>query len=252
MQIDWLTVIAQIINFLILVWLLKRFLYKPVIAAMTEREAQISARLQEAAERERAAEESKMDYQHKLEAWETERGKLVGEAAAEAAAERKALVDEARNEVAEQRSLWQRQVTDEKDSFLRDMKRQTAETIVQISRRSLRDLADVELEEQIINSFLAKLAALPDARRHVADPGDESVRVTTAFALNAQTRSRITDAVSDYLGRKVDIAFSESNGLLCGIELTVAGQRLSWTVASYIEELEQRLQDQLEKIGAAS
>jgi len=252
MQIDWLTVIAQTINFLILVWLLKRFLYKPVIGAMTEREALITARLQEAAERERAADESKTDYQHKLDTWDAERGRLLGEAAAAAAAERKTIGEQARNEVAEQRRLWQRQVTDEKDSFLRDMKRQTAETIVAISRRSLRDLADVELEERIIDSFLGKLAALPDARRHVVDPGDESVRVTTAFVLNAETRRRITDAVGNYLGRDVDVAFSESDALLCGIELTVAGQRLSWTVASYIEELEQRLQEQLEKIGAAS
>ena len=48
MHIDWLTVVAQIVNFLVLVYLLKRFLYGPILQAMDDRQAGIAARLQEA------------------------------------------------------------------------------------------------------------------------------------------------------------------------------------------------------------
>ena len=55
MLIDWFTVIAQIVNFLVLVYLLKRFLYKPIIKAMDGREQRIAGRLEEADKREEEA-----------------------------------------------------------------------------------------------------------------------------------------------------------------------------------------------------
>ena len=45
MQVDWITTIAQIINFLVLVYLLKRFLYGPIVSAMIHREAHIAERV---------------------------------------------------------------------------------------------------------------------------------------------------------------------------------------------------------------
>ena len=48
MLIDWFTVGAQALNFLILVWLLKRFLYKPILHAIDEREKRIAKELADA------------------------------------------------------------------------------------------------------------------------------------------------------------------------------------------------------------
>ena len=108
MQIDWLTVIAQIVNFLILIWLLKRFLYQPVINAMDRREQRIAERLHNAELREQAAADTRLDYQHKIEALEQDRDALIKQAREAAESERRVLLDEARNEVAEKRSHWQR------------------------------------------------------------------------------------------------------------------------------------------------
>ncbi|MBU0908993.1 MAG: F0F1 ATP synthase subunit B, partial [Proteobacteria bacterium] len=69
MGIDWFTFCAQIINFLILVWLLKKVLYQPVLNAMAEREAKIAARLNDAAEQAAQAEHEKgkfVDLQRQL------------------------------------------------------------------------------------------------------------------------------------------------------------------------------------------
>ncbi len=48
MLIDWFTVGAQALNFLILVWLMKRFLYKPILNAIDAREKKIAAELADA------------------------------------------------------------------------------------------------------------------------------------------------------------------------------------------------------------
>ncbi len=56
MSIDWITVVAQLLNFLVLVWLLKRFLYRPILDGIDAREVEISTRMAEATEARKKAE----------------------------------------------------------------------------------------------------------------------------------------------------------------------------------------------------
>lgn len=249
MQIDWLTVIAQIVNFLILIWLLKHFLYRPVIDAMDRREQRIAQRLEEAAAREQAAAELQQGYQHRIEVLDGERAQLLEHAREAAESERHTLLDEARADVAEKRSHWQRQVAEEKEGFLRSLRQHAAESIQSIARRALADLADVELEERIVHSFIGRLAALDKPTRRAMADSTKPLRIATAFALTATLRGRLTRAVHEHIGEGIEVDYSEDSDLLCGIEMTAAGRRLSWTLAEYFEELEKRLQAQLETTG---
>ncbi len=63
MGADWFTVVAQIINFLILVALLKRFLYGPIIRAMDRREAEIASRMDAASDKTADAEKQRIRYE---------------------------------------------------------------------------------------------------------------------------------------------------------------------------------------------
>lgn len=247
MQIDWLTVIAQIINFLILVWLLKRFLYQPIINAMDRREQRITERLREAEQREQAAEESKQDYLNKMEALEQDREALMDEARQAAETKQRELLDEARAEAAEKRSHWQHQVLEEKQNFLRSLKHEAAESIQRIARRALADLADTELEEQIIHAFIHRLKTLDTDSRH-AIAAAESAQITTSFELDSAIRGQLTRTIHEQIGKGIDIYYRVSPELLSGIELSVAGRRLSWTLAEYLRELEERIQAQLEAV----
>ena len=98
MLINWFTVVAQAINFLILVWLLKRFLYKPILHAIDEREKGIATQLAQAEAKEAEAQKERDDFQHKNEAFDQERAALLKKATDEAKAERQRLLDEARKD----------------------------------------------------------------------------------------------------------------------------------------------------------
>ena len=98
MLINWFTVIAQAINFLILVWLLKRFLYKPILHAIDEREKGIATQLAQAEAKKAEAQKDRDDFQHKNEAFDQERAALLKKATDEAKAERQRLLDEARKD----------------------------------------------------------------------------------------------------------------------------------------------------------
>ena len=99
MTVDWITVSAQVVTFLILVWLLRRFLYRPVMDAMGRREARIGERLEEARVREQAAEREEHSYREQREALHRRREELLEQAKAEAQGEKKRLLDDARSAV---------------------------------------------------------------------------------------------------------------------------------------------------------
>ena len=242
MQIDWITVSAQIVNFLILVWLLKRFLYRPVIRAMDRREQRVVERLNKAQEREQQADEKIQQYQDKRAELEGKREALLADARQEAEQEKKQMLEKAREEVADTRSKWQQQADQEKQEFVADLRRQAAAAVQDIARQALRDLADAGLEEQLVHSFLERLKSLDkDARKALADSA-EPVRISSAFELDARTRGRVTRAIHERLGEGIEVGYEQSPQLLCGIELTRGGRRLSWTLAEYLEGLGDRIE----------
>src|SRR5665811_1288851 len=100
MLIDWFTVGAQALNFLVLVWLMKRFLYKPILHAIDEREKRIAAELANADAKEAKAQKERDEFQHKNEEFDQQRAALLKKATEEAQAERQRLLDEARKAAA--------------------------------------------------------------------------------------------------------------------------------------------------------
>jgi|SaaInlV_120m_DNA_3_1039746.scaffolds.fasta_scaffold00070_26 F-type H+-transporting ATPase subunit b len=261
MQIDWLTVIAQIFNFLILVWLLKRFLYQPIIDAMSKREQRISEGLRQAELRERAADESINIYQSKLEQLEQEAQRYIEDVKQTAQTERFALLDEAGSAADEARVQWQRQIEEEKQNFLASLKNLAAQMIEATTRRALSDLAQQQLEAQIIQVFMQKLENF-DAESISASGSLSSaspIQITSSFELDLVTREKLRNLVQKQLSSRamseqsIEICFSESPELISGIELTAPGVRLSWTIADYLNKFEQTVQTALdEKIGKAA
>ncbi|MEZ4485078.1 MAG: hypothetical protein R2864_10965 [Syntrophotaleaceae bacterium] len=94
MLIDWFTVAAQTFNFLLLIWLLKRFLYGPILQAMDRREARIAGRLQEAQQEQEAAKNEAAEYRRLNRELEEGRAERLREVTEEAAQHRKQLIDE--------------------------------------------------------------------------------------------------------------------------------------------------------------
>src|SRR5450631_3657146 len=107
MLIDWFTVGAQILNFLVLVWLLKRFLYKPILNAIESREKRIAAELAAAAATMSAAEAKRDEFSKKSAALDDERSAILAQVTKAATAEGKRLLDEA-GETAEHLRAQQR------------------------------------------------------------------------------------------------------------------------------------------------
>ncbi len=241
MKIDWLTVTAQVVNFLVLVWLLKRFLYQPVITAMATREQRIATRLNEASEREQQAEAERRRLRQETEALEQSREEKLAQARRAVDEEKRKQLDEARREIDRQHRIWRDELRREQEELRKTLRRKLAEAAVTIARRALADLADASLERQIATTFLHRLEGLSGEEREALVRGGGPVQVAASFDLDDDIRERLRKALKARAG----IELLRDPELVCGIALTGAGHRVEWNLGDYLGDAEELIRRQL-------
>lgn len=243
MLIGWFTVIAQIVNFVVLVLLLKRFLYGPIIRAVDERQASIARQLDAAEQKRKEASLEAETYRQKNRELELGRDDLLREARAEVETWRKEMMHKAHREVEEAKAHWYRALEQEQEAFLRDLHQHTCHQACVIARQALTEIADTGLERHVIRVFVERLSTLPRdelaAMTDHQEPGQELV-VTSAFELPEEARRQVQAAVQEHLDYDSGLRFETSPDLICGIELRTHGHRLAWSLADYLDALEVR------------
>jgi F-type H+-transporting ATPase subunit b len=240
MLINWFTVGAQLINFLLLVWLLKRFLYRPILDAMEARQRRVRECI-EAAERENAdAGRENAEWQRKNAAFEQEKIALIAQARQSAGDEKMRLVESARAEAETLRVKWHEGLANERALFHRELARQAQEEVLGIARRALHDLAGAGLEERIAQVFVERIESLSDdeRRRLAASSADGLAVVRSSMPLPLATRAQIEAAASAVLGVKPPMHFETSDALVAGIELSLSGYKVAWTLRDYLAAIE--------------
>ncbi len=241
MSIDWITVTAQVFNFLILVWLLKRFLYHPVINAMDRREQRIRASLDDAEKREQTAIAAAAEYQEKAQALEREKESILAQARQEADDMRTRMLSEARQETARVRANWMREVSEEKAEFLTGLRKQSLEAIEAMARKSLKDLAGADLEARMVQVFVDRLESLPEAEKRDIQQAREPATLTSAWPLDEELRELLSHSVHSHFGPDIPLTFATDPQLVCGMEFLREGHRISWNLADYMDELSTRI-----------
>ena len=242
MLIDWFTVGAQALNFLILVWLMKRFLYKPILHAIDERETRVAAELANADAKKAEAQKEHDEFQRKNTEFDQQRAALLSKAMDEAKAERQRLLDDARKAAEALSSKRQETLTNEEHSLHQAISRRAQQEVFAIARKALADLATTSLEERLGEVFTRRLRemngkgkeALGEALRTASDPGV----VRSTFDLPADQRAAIQNALNETFSAEVRIRFETAPDLIGGIELTTNGQKVAWSIADYLASME--------------
>ena len=249
MQIDWLTVAAQIVNFLLLVWLLQRFLYRPITNAMRRREQRIEQRLTEArAAREEAEDEAESLKRQKadLEAREAD---ILAAAREEADAERARLESEIRREMEEKRAAWRAHLAGERGAFVASLQREAGHQILAITGRILHDYAGVDIAERTVATFADRLASLDPAKRDTlaaAASAAETALVETGAALAGPAKGRMTRALHDALSTDIDVDYREDAGMVLGVRLTIGDVTAEWSAARHLDRLKAELDEMID------
>ena len=251
MLIDWFTVVAQIINFLILIALLKYFLYDRVIQAMDAREQRVRSRLESAEKREEESEAEAERYRRKHQEIEERRQEMMDKAKEEADHQQKELTQQARQEVEAMRSRWQETVEREKENFLRELRQLAGDQVYALSRQVLRDLADAGLEERLIRVFLDRIEKMGEEERErmaraIKEEGNRAV-VRSGFDISGTDRQKITRSLHEMISTDADIHYETDPEIIAGIELKGGGHKIAWSVDTYLSELEERTRVALQR-----
>ncbi|OGS33332.1 MAG: F0F1 ATP synthase subunit B [Elusimicrobia bacterium RIFOXYB2_FULL_49_7] len=251
MLIDWFTVIAQAINFIILVWLMKRFLYHPILHAIDEREKRIAAELADAEAKKAGAEKESNEFRRKNEDFDKERASLLSRATDEADTERKRLIGEAQK-AADTLSAQRAEAFKNDAIQLRQaITQKTQQAVFSITRKALTDLAGTSLEEQLVKVFSRRLQEMDSAAKEslsgALKDGSEPALIRTAFDLPEAQRSILQTVVNETFQSAIPLRFETAPDLTAGIELLTQGQKLAWTISEYLVSMQKNLSDSAPK-----
>jgi len=224
------------------VWLMKRFLYRPILNAIDAREKRIAATLAEAAASKVAANQERENFQLKNESFDQQRSELISKASDEANAERQRLLTEAHQAVVALKTKQQDALQHEARNLGQALTRRAQDEVFAIARQTLTDLAGTSLEEQMSDVFIRRLRAWDGpAKASLAaaiKSSTEPVLVRGAFELPTAQREAIQQVVNETFSGGISLRFVVAPELIGGIELSANGQKVAWSIADYLASLE--------------
>jgi F-type H+-transporting ATPase subunit b len=224
-DINWTTFLLEIINFLVLVWLLKHFLFRPVQDMILQRKAGIDKSLADAAETLVKGEKLKTAYEGRLADWEKEKQEA-----------RKTFNRQLEEEYAGKLDALQASLQAEREKAqaaeehrLEEIRQSLEEAALQQGARFaatlLAETVSRETEDRLLGLFLAQLDKLPEER--IAELGagcadnTEEITVTSAFDFPAESRKRLEASLAALCGREISLHYERDGGLVAGIQVVI-------------------------------
>ncbi len=250
MLIDGFTVAAQIVNFFILVALMKVFLYRPILKAMADRERKIAER-SAATDAERQKADSELAaYRKRNQSWDAELQALQTQAKKEVDGAKGEMLKEAHQDVALLKAKWQSSIAHQKVAFLKSLKKRVTQQVYATARRALSDLANRDLEMQITAVFIEGLERLDQKKwkliGDIQQAKGNQILIESAFALPAEQSNKIDALLRAHLPEGIVVDYKTEANLICGIALKVPGHKITWDLNDYLRTLEAEISDVLQ------
>ncbi len=251
MLIDWFTVGAQALNFLILVCLMKHFLYKPVLDAIDAREKRIADELADAAAKKAEAKKDRDEFQHKNDEFDQQRAALLSKATDEAKVEHQRLMDEARKAADDMSAKREETLRADAKNLNKAITRRTQDEVFSIARKALSDLATMNLDAQMTDVFTRRIRGLDEHAKsdlgQALKSASEPALIRSAFALPKEQCAAIQIALNETFSADLRLRFETAPELISGIELTTHGQKVSWSIADYLTSVQKGVAELLKK-----
>ncbi len=245
MLIDWFTVAAQALNFVILVWLLKRFLYKPILSAIDAREQRIAKELADADAKEAEAQKERDEFHRKNEEFDRQRAELLSKATDEAKSERQRLLDEAREAAEALHAKRQDTLRNDAQQLNHAITRRAQQEVFAIARKALTDLASASLEAPMAEVFARRVREMDGSAKagfaEALKTASAPAVVRSAFELSGEQRAALQQAINETFSADIHVRFETAPDLVAGIELATNGRKVAWSIADYLASLEKSI-----------
>jgi F-type H+-transporting ATPase subunit b len=191
------------------------------------------------------AEKERTGYEDKNKAIDEQRSALLDKAADEAKAERESLMDQAKTAAEGLRSSQADALREDQIRLGSEITLLAEKEVFAMARKTLTDLATVSLEERVGEVFTRRLRELdPRAKERLGaalQNSSQPALVRSAFDLPAGQKAALQDALNETFSAAVRIKFEDSQDAICGIEVTANGQKVAWSISSYLTGLSKKV-----------
>ncbi|MEA3244390.1 MAG: F0F1 ATP synthase subunit delta [Pseudomonadota bacterium] len=236
MELNWSTFVLEIINFLVLVWILKHFFYRPVLDVIVRRRSGIKKSLADAKALHDDAETLQAQYRDRLADWEQERQQARQQLAQEIEAERTQGLTALQLEL-EQESEKARVAEARRQADARHKIEETA--LIQASRfasRLLGQAATPELQAKLLELIVDQLPKLPAERitalRNSWGQAPEAIVVASAYPLSEHQRQTLQQVIEETTGSDLPLRFEQDTELLAGVRITIG----AWVLGANLQD----------------
>ena len=237
MLLDGYTIIIQIVNFLILLWLLQRFLYGPITRAIQAREEKIASTLDRAQKAEDAAAQNAAALENEKRELQSEKEQLLDQARNEITRWREKEIEAVKDEIENRRRRWAQIVENEQQAFLENLKTEVTQQVMRISEKVIADLADQKLEHWIITVFFKKMGGSDPEMEYYSG----AVHIVSGFELTPESKADIRRKLSNRFPSASSFEFAVSPSPGMGIEVRAGDRKTAWTLNHYLAELEKEI-----------
>lgn len=226
MELNWTTFILEIINFLVLVWILKRFLYRPVMNAIARRRAEIDKSLEDARKTREQAEAMKVQYSNRLRDWEKEKETAHETLRREIGAERERLTAELHARLDQERERLRAIEERHREDAARRTEEKAMQQASTFASRLLTRIAGPELEDRLAEAAIADLSELSteqcDLLRGAWRSANREISVTSAHPLGEARLDALNKALAQLLDEEhVSVEAKINPDLVAGLRISV-------------------------------
>ena len=237
MHFDWATLALQTINILVLIWLLRRFLFRPVADIVAARKDAVEKQLADAAKAREAAEAEAAQATAQRQALAADAEAMRTEARKAADAERAVLLRQAHEEADRLAAAEGQRLAEERLRMQRDLEADASRLAVGIAAQVLARIPPNEPTRALIQALDAWLETLPAEQcRGLAGAG-QTLEVVTAVPLTPQEQANCAAMLARHLGQGIDYRFTADAALIAGVDLRGPHARVANDLRADLERI---------------
>jgi len=244
LNINWSTLLLQILNFVVMVFILARFFFKPVARALDERSKRVTGALDEAEKREREAKEMRTEYERKLAEAQEQVVIMQQRAQEELARTKRQFLDETRKEIKEMRDKAASEIEEARQQAIYQHRRELGRLVMTLSARLMREAGGDSFQQASIEQFIERLSVLPvDEYRHALEASDAEVlhvQLVSASDLDADSMSRIERQIKEMVRKPTEMIYKVDPSLVAGATVRFGDIVVDGSLAGQLQGLNER------------
>jgi len=243
---NWWTFAFSIVNFLIVLYILYRLLFKPIKKVINERDEIINKRFEIATKKEKEALKLKEEYEKELKEIKILKQKIINEANAQAFKIREKILEEAKNEAKEILEKEKKIVQEEKQKIYKFIIEKSKEFSQKFSIELLEHIIDKDFNELIVKKFIKNFdKEFADILKKIEKPNECKVQIYLANSVSEETLKDIDKLLDIFKCQKIEKEIKIDKELIGGIKIRVNENLFDGSIRSIIEKAKESIEQKI-------